>query len=56
MGWEGNVAHIRMINSDRILVCNPEGKRPLEKTCFRRYDNIKADLKETVCEIPTGFI
>jgi hypothetical protein len=34
----------------RILVGKSEGKRPLGRPRRRREDNIKADLKEVVCE------
>jgi len=30
----------------RVLVGNPEGKRPLERTRHRWEDNIKIDLQE----------
>jgi hypothetical protein len=33
-------------NAYRILVGNPEGKRPLGKPRRRRVDNIKVDLRE----------
>jgi hypothetical protein len=34
------------VNSYRILVGNPEGKRPLGRPRRRRVDNIKMDLRE----------
>jgi hypothetical protein len=34
-------------NAYRILVGNPEGKRPLGRPRRRRVDNIKTDLRET---------
>jgi hypothetical protein len=34
-------------NAYRILVGNPEGKRPLERPRRRWMDNIKMDLRET---------
>jgi hypothetical protein len=33
-------------NAYRILVGNPEGKRPLERSRRRRVDNVKMDLRE----------
>jgi hypothetical protein len=33
----------------RILVVNPEGKRPLERPRCRWEENIKMDLKEVGC-------
>jgi hypothetical protein len=33
-------------NTYRILVGNPEGKRPLGKTKLRLEDNIKMDVRE----------
>jgi len=33
----------------RILVGNPEGKRPLGRPRHRREDNIKMDLSEVGC-------
>jgi hypothetical protein len=33
----------------RILVGNPEGKRPLERSEHRWEDNIKMDLRENGC-------
>jgi hypothetical protein len=33
-------------NSYRLLVGNPEGKRPLGRTRRRWMDNIKMDLRE----------
>jgi hypothetical protein len=35
-------------NACRILVGNPEGKRPLERPGRRWVDNIKMDLREIV--------
>jgi hypothetical protein len=46
MLWAGNVARIgerRVVN--RVLVGNPEGKRPLERPRCRWEDNIKMDLQ-----------
>jgi hypothetical protein len=34
------------MNAYRILVGNPEGKRPLGRPRCRRVDNIKTDLRE----------
>jgi len=33
----------------RVLVDNPEGKKPLGRTRRRRGDNIKMDLQEVRC-------
>jgi hypothetical protein len=45
MRWTGNVAHIRTGNAYRILVGEPEGKRPLGRPRYRWVD-IKMDLRE----------
>jgi hypothetical protein len=37
-------------NAYRILVGNPEGKRPLGRPRSRRMDNIKMDLREIGCD------
>jgi hypothetical protein len=42
--WAGHVA--RMGDAYRILVGNPEGKRPLGRPRRRWVDNIKIDLRE----------
>jgi hypothetical protein len=43
----GHVARIGLKrNAYRILVGNPEGKRPLRKPSRRWVDNIKLDLRE----------
>jgi hypothetical protein len=47
MRWAGHVAHMgegRGVH--RVLVRKPEGKRPLERSRYRRGDNIKKDLRE----------
>jgi hypothetical protein len=42
MGWAGHVARIaQKRNAYRILVGNPEGKRPLGRPRRRLRDNIK---------------
>ena len=47
MRWIGHVAHMReRIDIYRILVWNPEGKRPLWRTRRRWEDNIKMDHQE----------
>jgi hypothetical protein len=47
MRWAGYVARIgAKRNAYRILVGNPEEKRPLRKPTRRRVDNIKMDLRE----------
>ena len=50
MRWAGHV--VRMGDKRRtyrILVGNPEGKRPLGRPRLRWEDNIKMDLKEVGC-------
>jgi hypothetical protein len=45
MRWAGHVARIgENRNSYRLLVGNPEGKRPLGRPRRRRVDNIRMDL------------
>jgi hypothetical protein len=47
MRWAGHVARMReKRNAYRILVGNPEGKRPLGRHRRRCEDNIKMDLRE----------
>jgi hypothetical protein len=47
MKWAGHVARMwENKNAYRILVANPEGKRPLGKPRRRWVDNIKMDLRE----------
>jgi hypothetical protein len=47
MKWTGHVARMRETrNAYRILVGNPEGKRPLGRPRRRWVDNIKMDLRE----------
>jgi hypothetical protein len=47
MRWAGHVARMReKRNANRILVGNPEGKRPLGRPRHRWVDNIKMDLRE----------
>jgi hypothetical protein len=46
MKWAGHVARMMETrNAYRILVGNPEGKRPLGRLRRRWVDNIKIDLK-----------
>jgi hypothetical protein len=46
--WVGHVARMRAKrNACRILVGEPEGKRPLGRPRRRWEDNIKIDLRET---------
>jgi hypothetical protein len=48
MRWAGHVAQLgEMRNAYRILVGNPEGKRPLGRSRRRWVDSIKMDLRET---------
>jgi hypothetical protein len=47
MGWSGHVARMgEKRNVYRLLVGNPEGKRPLGRPRRRWVDNIKMDLLE----------
>jgi hypothetical protein len=47
MRWAGHVALMgEKINACRILVGNPEGKRPLGRPRHRWVGNIKMDLRE----------
>jgi hypothetical protein len=46
MIWAGHVARMGEKNAYRILVGNPEGKRPLGSPRRRWVDNIKMDLRE----------
>jgi hypothetical protein len=47
MRWAGHVARVgEKRNAYRILVRNPEGKRPLGRRRRKCMDNIKMDLKE----------
>jgi len=44
MRWAGHVAHMGDMRSVyRVLVGEPEGKRPLERPTHRWEDNIKTD-------------
>jgi hypothetical protein len=40
-----------MINAYKILVGNPEGKRPLRRSRHRWKDNIRMDLKVIGCDV-----
>jgi hypothetical protein len=47
MRWAGNVAHMRKKSiAYRILVGNPEGRRPLGTAKRRWRSNIKIDFRE----------
>jgi hypothetical protein len=47
MSWTGHVAGMwEKRNAYRILVGNPEGRRPLGRSRCRWVDNIKMDLRE----------
>jgi hypothetical protein len=46
MRWAGHVARIGDRNAYRILVGEPEGKRPLARPRRRWVNNIKMDLRE----------
>ena len=49
--WAGHVARMKQSrNGYRVLVGNPEGKRPLGTLRRRWKDNIKMDLREVGCD------
>ena len=49
MRWAGHVAHMgERRGVYRVLVGNPEGKRPLWRSRRRLGDNIKMDLQKAV--------
>ena len=50
--WAGHVARMRERRGVyRVLVGNPEGKRPIGRPRRRWVDNIKVDLQEVECEV-----
>jgi hypothetical protein len=54
--WAGNVARMgEGRNMYRVLVGNPEGKRPLERPRCRWEDGIKMDLREIGWGVWSGF-
>ena len=49
--WAGHVARMEQSrNAYKVLVGNPEGKRPLGRPRRRWEDNIKMDLREVGCD------
>ena len=49
--WAGHVARMEQSrNAYRVLVGNPEWKRPLGRPSRRWEDNIKTDLREVGCD------
>jgi hypothetical protein len=46
MRWAGHVARSGEKNAYRILVGEPDGKRPVGRLRRGRVDNIKMDLRE----------
>ena len=49
--WAGHVARMEQSrNTYRVLVGNPEGKRPLGRPRRRWEDNITMDLREVGCD------
>ena len=49
--WAGHVARVEhSINTYRVLVGKPEGKKPLGRTRRRWEENIKMDLREVGCD------
>ena len=50
MRWAGHVARMgQWRDVYRVLVGNPEGKRPVGRPRSRWEDNIKTDLQEVGC-------
>jgi hypothetical protein len=50
MRWAGHIVRMGVKrNACRILVGNPEGRRPLGRPRHRWVDNIKMDLREIGC-------
>jgi len=50
MRWAGHVARMGEERGVyRVLVGEPEGKRPLGRRRFRWVDNIRMDLQEVEC-------
>ena len=50
MRWAGHVARMGKGGGVyRVLVGNPEGRRPLGRPRCRWEDNIRMDLREVVC-------
>jgi hypothetical protein len=57
MRWAGHVAHMgEKMNAYKILVGNPEGKRPIVRPRLRWVDIIKMDLREIGWVVWTGLI
>jgi len=50
MRWAEHLSHVgdKRVAS-RVLVCKPEGKRPLGRPRCKWEDNIKMDLQEVGC-------
>jgi hypothetical protein len=48
MRWAGHVVRKGEMNRCRILVGNPERKRPLRRPRYKWEDNIKMDLRVIV--------
>jgi hypothetical protein len=46
--WVGHAAHMGQMNTYKILVRKPEGKRPFRRHRYRWEDNIRTDLKQIV--------
>ena len=56
MRWECHIACMgERRGAYRVLVKNPEGKRPLGRPRLRWEDNIKIDLQEVGCEAIEWF-
>ena len=55
MRWAGHVARMgERIGLLRVLVGNPEGKKPLGRPKSRWEDNIKIELQGVGCGVWTG--
>jgi hypothetical protein len=56
MRWAGHVARVgEGRNMYRVLVGEPEGKKPLRRTRHRWEDGIKMDLREIGWGVWSGF-
>ena len=52
LSWAGHVARMEQSrNAYRVLVGEPEGKRPLGRPRHRWEDNIKMGLREVGCDL-----
>ena len=57
MRWAGHIARMgKRRDVYRVLVGEPEGKKPLRRHRCRWEDNIKIDLQEVGCGAWTGSV